>query len=321
LLEPQRPALRAETVVTGDVVRIGDLIDNAGIVADVPIFRAPDLGSSGTISAARVLEAVRSHALVGIDSGPISEIAVTRASRTVSSHDIESRIIAALTSRHLSVDAKDIALYFERPLRPIYVEPNGTATPRVDRVNYDARAGRFDAMIDIPGPPARQLRVAGVAVVTVPVVTLTRSLARGDIVKASDVALERRPRAETGNDMIAEPQAAVGLAARAALSAGRVLRNSELMKPELIARNDIVTLVYEVPGILVTARGKAGDGGAEGDLIEVTNLQSKRSVHGTITGPGRVLVSQAASRVLKKAENQGEAHQQSNATTAPERAQ
>ena len=40
------PALRANVTVTGDIVRIGDLVENAGPVADVPIFRAPDLGTT-----------------------------------------------------------------------------------------------------------------------------------------------------------------------------------------------------------------------------------------------------------------------------------
>ena len=40
-------------MITGDIVRIGDLVENAGIVAEVPIFRAPDLGQTGTVSAAR----------------------------------------------------------------------------------------------------------------------------------------------------------------------------------------------------------------------------------------------------------------------------
>jgi flagellar basal body P-ring formation protein FlgA len=44
-----RPALRANVTVTGDIVRIGDLVDNAGAVAEVPIFRAPDLGTRGAV--------------------------------------------------------------------------------------------------------------------------------------------------------------------------------------------------------------------------------------------------------------------------------
>jgi len=60
-LVQNRPVLKAEAVVTGDIVRIGDLIEHAGIVANIPIFRAPDLGSTGTVPANAVIEAVRAH--------------------------------------------------------------------------------------------------------------------------------------------------------------------------------------------------------------------------------------------------------------------
>jgi flagella basal body P-ring formation protein FlgA len=44
-------------------------------------------------------------------------------------------------------------------------------------------------------------------------------------------------------------------------------------------------------------RGKAIDGGAEGDTVSVTNLQSKRVVQGTVVGPGQVLVAPIAPTV------------------------
>ena len=78
-----RPRLKSEATVTGNLVRIGDLVENAGIVAKVAIFRAPDLGSTGAVSAEAVIEAVRKHALVGLDAGDVSEVIVTRASRTI----------------------------------------------------------------------------------------------------------------------------------------------------------------------------------------------------------------------------------------------
>ncbi len=43
------------------------------------------------------------------------------------------------------------------------------------------------------------------------------------------------------------------------------------MKPDLVQRGDAVTLVYEVPGIVLTLRGKAMEGGALGDTISVVN--------------------------------------------------
>ena len=41
----------------GEIVRIGDLVENAGAAADVPMFRAPDLGQTGAVPVARVADA------------------------------------------------------------------------------------------------------------------------------------------------------------------------------------------------------------------------------------------------------------------------
>ena len=71
------PALKREVIVTGELVRIGDLVENAGAVAEVAIFRAPDLGQTGGVSARRIAEAVRAHQIIGLDTRGIEEVAVT----------------------------------------------------------------------------------------------------------------------------------------------------------------------------------------------------------------------------------------------------
>src|SRR5260221_9410352 len=97
--DPERPVLKSDATINGDIVRIGDLIEHSGIVATVPIFRAPDLGYTGTISADAVLEAVRSHALIGIDTAGIREITGTRASRAIPGKDVEDAIARTLSPR------------------------------------------------------------------------------------------------------------------------------------------------------------------------------------------------------------------------------
>src|SRR5262245_2186741 len=78
-----RPALKSEATVIGDVVRIGDLIENAGAAAEVAIFRAPDLGQTGTVPAQQVIDAVLPHRIIALDTRGIAEVAVTRASRLI----------------------------------------------------------------------------------------------------------------------------------------------------------------------------------------------------------------------------------------------
>lgn len=299
-LEPARPKLKAEAVVDGDLVRIGDLVANAGIIADVPIFRAPDLGGTGTVPAEAVVEAVRSHALVGLDTGGLSEVTVTRASRTIPAEDIERFIAHALSTRFALGNAKDIALNYDSELRALQVAPSTKGEPRVSRITYDAYNGRFNAVVELPGGAHAPLRLSGRAAVTAEVAVLANPVARGAVIKDSDVQFERRPRAEIGRDAVTDRAQVVGLAARDALEPGRPLRMAQLMKPEAVQRNEQVTLIYEVPGIVLTVRGKAAEGGAEGDVISVLNEQSKRIVQGVIVGPGRVVVD---SRVPRLAAN------------------
>ena len=56
---PAVPRLRELVAVSSEIVRIGDLVENAGAAADVPVFRAPDLGQTGAVQLARIIEALR----------------------------------------------------------------------------------------------------------------------------------------------------------------------------------------------------------------------------------------------------------------------
>jgi flagellar basal body P-ring formation protein FlgA len=299
-LQSERPTLRSEATVFGDVVRIGDLIDHAGIVAKTPIFRAPDLGVTGTVSTDAVLEAVRVHAIVGLDPGNISEIAVTRASRAIPASEIESPITHALAAQYPLGPAKDIVLNFDSELHTIYVEPSAKGEPRLEHISFDTRNGRFDALLDMPNH--RLLRLTGKAVPSVEVLSVSRAIARGEIIRNGDVIAERRARAEVSMEFVGGSDQAIGLAARTSLKAGQILAAGDLMKPEMIQRNETVTLVYEVPGITLTVRGKASNGGAKGDVISVLNEQSKRGVQGVIVGPGRVVVSTESPKLVANAE-------------------
>jgi flagella basal body P-ring formation protein FlgA len=291
--------LKSEANIHGDIVRIGDLIENSGVVAAVPVFRAPDLGYTGTVSVDAVLNAVRDHALIGIDTAGLNKVVVTRATRTVPATDIEDLIARALSARFDLGNSKDITVNLGHDMRTIYVDPLAAGEPRVTHIDYDTRSTRFDATIEIPGGAAQRSvhRFAGRASPTVEVVAIGRTIERGNIIKAADIVVERRPRAEVGRDAITRRADVIGMAARGTMQGGHPLRAADLMKPNLVQRNETVMLVYEAPGMVLTIRGKANDGGTEGDVIGVLNEQTKRVAHGVIIGPGRVAVTNGSPRL------------------------
>ena len=77
------------------------------------------------------------------------------------------------------------------------------------------------------------------------------------------------------------------------MRAGQALRVADLAKPDLVQRDQGVTLIYQSRGLYLTMRGKAVDNGTEGDVVNVLNLQSKRTVTGVVTGRGQVTIQVA----------------------------
>jgi flagellar basal body P-ring formation protein FlgA len=293
------PTLKRAVTVSSDIVRIGDLIDNAGEAADAAIFRAPDVGTTGAVSVQQVIEAIRPHHIYLIDTRSLSEVEVTRTGRLIDVSDIEAHIARAFAGRHGLGEAKSLTVTLDRPAHPTTIEISATGDLRPTAALLDPRSGRFEIAFDVPGSVALRrtpLRFTGTVVETVTAAVLTRALARGDVVKASDLAIERRPKAEVAAEAVGSATEAIGLAARQALRVGQPLRRADLMRPEIVHRDDNITLVFEVPGILLTTRGKAIDAGAQGDAISVLNIQSKRTVQGIVSGPGRVTIMTATSR-------------------------
>ena len=287
------PTLKRTVTVADDLVRIGDMIDNAGDVADTPIFRAPDAGTTGSVTLQQVIDAIRPYHLHQLDTQGITAVAVTRTGRTIDATEIETQIARTFAGRYGFGDAKNLRVTLDGIMQPITVNSSATSDLSLIGAALDPRSGRFDISFEVPGNRAMRrlpLRLTGTVVETVATAVLAQALARGEVVKAADVTIERRPKAEVTGEPIATVDDAVGLAVRQQMRAGQVLARGQLMKPELVHRDDSITLVYEVPGILLTTRGKALEAGAMGDTIGVTNLETKRTVQGTVTGPSRVTI-------------------------------
>jgi flagellar basal body P-ring formation protein FlgA len=294
------PVLRAQVTVESDIVRVGDMVENAGTASQIAIYRSPDLGTTGTLPIAQVISTLQAHQVIGVDTRDIKSVAVTRLARTLERKEIESQVARAIEHRSGLGDAANLSLTFDRDVQDVRLEAwnNGSLQPA--SVRYEPRSGRFDVSFEIANDTNNnrtKLRFTGIAIEMLEAAILTRSVERGDVLKASDVVTERRPKAEVGSD--AAPRVrAVGMQMRKGLRAGQALRVADLGKPDLVQKDDNVTLIYEAAGIYLTARGKAIDNGTEGDTVTVLNLQSKRTITGTVVGRDQVTIAIAMPRLL-----------------------
>lgn len=290
------PTLRASVTVTADVVRVGDLIDNAGSAALIPVYRSPDLGTTGALPVAQVLSVLRAKQVIGVMTGDIKEVQVTRLARTLASKDLENAVAAALARRFGLGEAANITITFDRGVAEMRLDASNTGALQPAATRFDARSGRFDIAFEIANdnnPAPTKLRFTGTAIETVEVAVLTRDIDRADLLKSSDLSLERRPKAEVTGEPASRDRS-IGMQLRRPMRAGTPLRVADMVKPDLVVRDQAVTIIYEVPGLHLTTRGKAVESGAEGDIVSVLNLQSKRTLTGVVTGRGQVTVQGAS---------------------------
>ncbi len=297
MAETPRPVLRLDVVVPGEVVRLGDLFQHAGRHAEVPVFRAPEPGHTGQVPAWQIIEAARRAGLEPETGDRNRQVSVTRDARVIPLADLEERVAIALASSFGLSDSSRVQVSFDRGTRPIAVETEASGSLDVIRIEHDPRSGRFDAVLGIRGSTRSErsggFRLAGTANELIEFVVPARTIGRGEVVRASDLVVDRKPRNAlpmmTGDTVVSLAQA-VGLAARRPLSPERMFRTIDLMKPELVERNANVLITVELPGMSLTMRGKALEAGAEGDVIQVENLQSRKKLQAVVTGLNRVAI-------------------------------
>lgn len=287
------PVLRAQVTVEGDIVHVGDMVDNAGTAAQIAIYRSPDLGTTGTLATEQVISVLQAHQVIGVDTRGIKSVTVTRLARTIEAKEIESQVAHAIEHRSGLGDAANLNLTFDRDLQEVRLEAWNNGPLQPVRSHYDPRSGRFDITFEISNDnnsTRTRLRFSGIAVEMFDAAVLTRNVDRGEVLKASDVVVERRPKADMGSDAATRDHS-VGMQMRRPLRAGQALHVADISKPDLVQKDDNVTLIYETAGIYITARGKAVDAGTEGDTVTVLNLQSKRTISGTVVGRDKVAIS------------------------------
>jgi flagella basal body P-ring formation protein FlgA len=129
----------------------------------------------------------------------------------------------------------------------------------------------------------------------VEVLTYARSLAAGEVVQAQDVVWAKMAAAPA--DAPADAEQVIGLAARRPLRAGAAVAARDVAAAQVVKIGELITVTYDDGGISLSLQAKALSAGAPGDLINVQNTLSKKTVQALVTGPGQAVVGPAADQL------------------------
>lgn len=283
------PVLKADIVVSAAVVTVGDMFEDAGTAAEQPLFRAPKPGTSGMVPLADITAAAARVGVTRFDSNGIDASRVTRATSIVDEASLARLITDDLRQRGIMTASMTADTLFNAPIAPLNAEPVVTPASIIS-LRYLPGTGAFTARFAIAGEP-RPLDVAGTIELMIEAPHLKASLPVGTVLSPDNI--EMRPVALRFADGagIAQPSQLVGMALTRQSREGMMLRPSDVTTPQLIAKNQLVTIYFRKGPMTLTVKGQAITSAATGGPVQVLNLISKRVIDATAISAGAVEVS------------------------------
>jgi flagella basal body P-ring formation protein FlgA len=285
--------LRSSTVVSGDVVTLGDLFNDAGAAAKVIVSDAPAPGATLDISVSRISLAARRNGLAWRNTTGLTHVSVARSGVAVPEAEVSGAIADAITAQTPSLPATaKLQVDYAGGTAGVQVGENAAPTVKVEQIAYNARTGGFEALLRAPASDlnATLHRVSGRAYPITDVPVLSRSVAPGEVVRASDIQWIKLPSTRISNNIVTTEAGLVGMSPRYPVRTGEPLRTSDMQPPVVVVKGATVDMSYVSGALTLLARGRALQSGAIGDTIDVNNPRSNRTVQGVIEGPNTVRI-------------------------------
>jgi flagella basal body P-ring formation protein FlgA len=290
----ERPVLRSQVMTLSDIVTIGDFYSNAGLLSSKPLFRSPDMGTSGNVPAAVVAERARAAGLAAAGTDGLRTVVVFRGATRLNRDQLAGLVRKTLAERNAGLDPDSLEIRLLQSPDEVLADPKVHDPIRIDRVEWSETTGHFTLHATVAVEFGTEpMTLSGVATEMIDVVALLQPLRRGDILKEEDLDTVRLARSKVPAGALTDPADVVGKEARTHIRANAPLSRKDFQRPVLIRRGEKVTVIFEMPGMKLTSRAQAMDDGAKGDVIDVMNLLSRRIVPATVTSRGRVRVHAA----------------------------
>ncbi len=299
--------VKASATVQGKEILLKDLAEITAqseslseTLEALPVGQAPPPGLTRTFDPALIVIKLRQYKIdpAGIRIESPRQVIVAGAHRVISS----DALFEAAKSAVLRGREEDMERITVRPdtIPPDLVVPPGEinlrAKPRLAsacpepcrRIDLGSIPVVVEAWVD-----GRLYRTVSLAVrlsLIREVVVASYPLPRHTVVKATDVRLERRDIGLLAHEPLQDLTLAVGRRTTRMLAMGDVVVSDAVELPPLIRKGDVVTLMVETPGLLLTAKGIAQEGGKAGQLVRVKNTASGREVLGKVESDKTVRV-------------------------------
>jgi flagella basal body P-ring formation protein FlgA len=149
-------------------------------------------------------------------------------------------------------------------------------------INEKTRFYRADIAITSADNKTKHYNVTGTYDEIVRVPVLAQKMPRGSVIKEADIAWLEVPHEQVKFEVVATEQKLIGKALKREIYDHTPLKEQDLQKEQVIARNTTVNILFNSPSINIKTIGITLDSGGVGDTIRVRNASSNKIIQGII---------------------------------------
>ncbi len=286
------PVLKATVSVNHPIVTIGDMFDDAGLLAETALFRAPAPGTAGMVSLDAVKAAAAAAGLNDYTSDGVLAVKVERRAAMIDTTELNNLISGDLSFRGLVPAGAEVEARFDGG--PLSFKAEDVAVPvTLTALQWQPGAQAFQARFTIAGIDL-PVDVTGTIALMVEVPHLAQTLKSGDVLTPEDIEMKKVPfdyadqtGIETMNDLI-------GKALKRNGRAGLMLTAADVMEPVAVHRNTQVTVLLKSGAMTLSVLAQSLGDASAGEPVQVMNIVTKKILNGVAMADGTVSIGTAA---------------------------
>jgi flagella basal body P-ring formation protein FlgA len=210
---------------------------------------------------------------------------------TITSQDIRESAENYLIN-HLDWDPESMDIQINYEASDIKV-PEGKLLLDYGRINNPRIVGRITLtlLVKVDEKFIKRVRVNASVGVYQDVVKIVNSLQRGNVISESDIVIERTRTERLIRNTPTALDKVIGQAATRNLQAGNIVKFRDLKKVPTIKRGARVIILARKGSMKITTSGTAREDGFKNSIIQVINLETKKTIYAEVINSKTVEVS------------------------------
>mgnify|MGYP000677870787 CR=1 FL=1 len=277
-----------EIFIESDKIWLSDLFYSDREFKDKIVGDAPELGKKLKLFRKDLRQIIKVSPLNW--SGSLRKsVVVSRSAKQVPMNIIRNAVVKALEQNHVN---DEIEVEFNDRNLKILVPKNAEEAIRVLQSQLDQRTGRFEVVVNINSTANEDQNIVlkGKAFAIIPMPVPNKHIGAGQLINKKDITYRKVRIKQQSFGVVGSMEQLLDHVAKRPLTAGRLIRMSDIRPQQLIKKGEFVTLHFRNKTLSLSTRGVSVEPGSRNQVIRVKNARSKRIIEARVLGPNTAVV-------------------------------